>query len=61
MKKNMYVQPTLTVEEIEAQLMASLSTHDEIGDGQLSKGIEFEAEEEAAAPKSVWEIGRAHV
>ncbi len=55
MKKNMYVQPTLTVEEIEAQLMASLSTHDEVGDGQLSKGIEFEVEEEAAAPKSVWD------
>lgn len=55
MKKNMYVQPSLTVEEIDVQLMASMSTHDEIGDGQLSKGVVFDVEEEAAAPKSVWD------
>ena len=55
MKKNMYVQPSLTIQEIDVQLMASLSTHDEIGDGQLSKGVEFEVEDEGVAPKSVWD------
>ena len=55
MKKNLYVQPTLTIQEVDAELMASMSLHDEIGDGQLSKGIDFDVEEEAIAPKSVWD------
>ncbi|MBR5060898.1 MAG: hypothetical protein IKX24_02005 [Prevotella sp.] len=57
MKKNMYIQPALTVQNIDAEsLMASLSTHDEIGDGQLSKDIFFEEEVESDDPKtSVWD------
>lgn len=54
MKKNMYVQPSLTTQEVDAELMASMSLHDEIGDGQLSKETMF-VEEEAVAPKSVWD------
>ncbi|MBQ6064536.1 MAG: hypothetical protein IJK42_11720 [Prevotella sp.] len=56
MKKNMYIQPALTVQDIDTEsLMASMSVHDEIGDGQLSKEIFFEEEEEDVAPKSVWD------
>ncbi|MBO4314753.1 MAG: hypothetical protein J5867_02140 [Prevotella sp.] len=57
MKKNMYIQPALTVQNMDSEsLMASLSTHDEIGDGQLSKDIFFEEEVESDAPKtSVWD------
>lgn len=57
MKKNMYIQPVLTVQNMDSEsLMASLSTHDEIGDGQLSKDIFFEEEVESDAPKtSVWD------
>ena len=57
MKKNMYIQPVLTVQNMDSEsLMASLSTHDEIGDGQLSKDIFFEEEVESDDPKtSVWD------
>lgn len=57
MKKNMYIQPALTVQNIDTEsLMASMSIHDEIGDGQLSKDAFFEDVDEDAAPKgSVWD------
>ena len=52
----MYIQPALTVQDIDTEsLMASMSVHDEIGDGQLSKDIFFEEEEEGVASKSVWD------
>ena len=52
----MYIQPALTVQDIDTEsLMASMSLHDEIGDGQLSKEIFFEEEEEGVASKSVWD------
>ena len=54
MKMNLYVQPILTIQDVDAVLMASMSLHDEIGDGQLSKETMF-VDEEAEAPKSVWD------
>ncbi len=56
MEKNMYIQPALFVQDIDTEsLMASMSVHDEIGDGQLSKDIFFEEEEQGVASKSVWD------
>lgn len=56
MKKNMYIQPALYVQNLDTEsLMASMSLHDEIGDGQLGKETFFEEEEESAAPKSIWD------
>ena len=56
MKKNMYIQPALTVQDIDTEsLMASMSLHDEIGDGQLGKEILFEEEEAPATGSSVWD------
>jgi hypothetical protein len=57
MKKNLYIQPILTTQSVDAEnLLASMSTHDEIGDGQLGKETFFEEEVKSDAPKaSVWD------
>ena len=56
MKKNMYIQPALFTQDVDTEsLLASMSTHDEIGEGQLSKDTFFEEETEGEAAKSVWD------
>lgn len=50
MKK--YLKPTISKVNIDEVIMAALSTHDEIGDGQLGKETFFEEED---APASVWD------
>ena len=53
MKK--YVKPSIAMVNYEESVMATLSLHDEIGDGQLGKGTFFEDEEAPATNHSVWD------
>ena len=53
MKK--YVKPSIAMVNYDEFIMAALSTHDEIGDGQLGKGAFIEEEEIPAAGSSVWD------
>ena len=53
-----YIKPAIKLQVTEEQLMAAMSIHDEVGDGQLGKGADFdETSEETGVPKthSVWE------
>ena len=52
-----YIKPAIKLQVTEEQLMAAMSTHNEIGDGQLGKGAAFDEAEETGVPKthSVWE------
>ena len=53
-----YIKPAIKLQVMEQQLMAAMSIHDEIGEGQLGKDAAFdEASEETGVPKthSVWE------
>lgn len=52
-----YIKPAIKLQVTEEQLMAAMSLHDEIGDGQLGKGADFDEAEETSIPKthSVWE------
>lgn len=47
MKK--YLKPSIAKVNIDEVIMAAMSLHDEIGDGQLGKGAFFEEEEAAPA------------
>lgn len=54
MKK--YIKPSIAMVNYDEFIMAALSTHDEVGEGQLGKGAFFEEEEAApAASHSVWD------
>ena len=53
MKK--YLKPAIAMVNYEEFIMAAMSLHDEIGDGQLGKGVFFEEEEAPAAGRSVWD------
>ena len=57
MKTNKYIKPvTKHLSTDSEQLLASLSLHDEIGEGQLSKEMNSEFEqEELPKAKSVWD------
>ena len=53
-----YIKPAIKLQVMEQQLMQdNMSLHDEIGDGQLGKGADFDETEETGIPKthSVWE------
>lgn len=52
-----YIKPAIKLQVTEEQLMAAMSTHNEVGDGQLGKGADFDETEETGVPKthSVWE------
>ena len=52
-----YIKPAIKLQVTEEQLMAAMSLHDEIGEGQLGKGADFDETEETGVPKthSVWE------
>ena len=54
-----YIKPAIKLQVMEQQLMQdNMSLHDEIGDGQLGKGADFDETEETGLPKefrSVWE------
>ena len=52
-----YIKPAIKLQVTEEQLMAAMSIHDEVGDGQLGKGADFDETEETGIPKthSVWE------
>lgn len=52
-----YIKPAIKLQVTEEQLMAAMSIHDEVGDGQLGKGADFDETEETGVPKthSVWE------
>ena len=56
-----YIKPAIKLQVTEEQLMAAMSLHDEIGDGQLGKDAAFDEtseEKETGVPKefhSVWE------
>ena len=52
MKK--YLKPSIAMVNYDEFIMAALSTHDEIGDGQLGKDALFE-EEAPAEKSSVWD------
>lgn len=52
MKK--YVKPSIAMVNYDEYIMAAMSLHDEIGDGQLGKGA-FIEEEDAPAASSVWD------
>ena len=50
------IEPSIAMVNYDEFIMAALSTHDEVGDGQLGKGAFFEEEEAApAASHSVWD------
>ena len=53
MKK--YLKPSIAMVNYDEFIMAALSTHDEIGDGQLGKGAIFEEEQAPAEKSSVWD------
>ena len=53
MKK--YVKPSIAMVNYDEFIMAAMSLHDEIGDGQLGKEAFFEEEEAPAANLSVWD------
>ncbi|MBQ6209753.1 MAG: hypothetical protein IJK42_08290 [Prevotella sp.] len=53
MKK--YMKPAIAMVNYDEMIMAAMSVHDEIGDGQLGKETFFEEEQEAATPSSVWD------
>ena len=54
MKK--YLKPSIAKVNIDEVIMATMSLHDEFGDGQLGKGAFFEEEEAAPAEsRSVWD------
>lgn len=58
--KNMrkYLKPALSVVTLDGEeIMAALSLHDEIGDGQLGKATSFEEEADNSYSnmKSVWD------
>ena len=54
MKK--YLKPSIAKVNIDEVIMAAMSLHDEIGDGQLGKGAFFEEEEAAPAEsRCVWD------
>ena len=57
MKTNKYIKPvTKHLSTDSEQLLASMSTHDEVGGGQLSKEMDAEFEqEELPKMKSVWD------
>ena len=56
-----YIKPAIKLQVMEQQLMqdnmSKMSLHDEIGEGQLGKGADFDETEETGVPKthSVWE------
>ena len=50
-----YIKPSIAMVNYDEFIMAALSTHDEIGDGQLGKGAFIEEEEIPAAGSSVWD------
>ena len=52
MKK--YLKPSIAMVNYDEFIMAAMSTHDEIGDGQLGKETFFE-EEAPAKGSSVWD------
>lgn len=53
MKK--YLKPAISMVNYDEYIMASMSTHDEIGDGQLGKETFFEEEEAPVTGSSVWD------
>ena len=53
MKK--YMKPAISMVNYDEYIMAALSTHDEIGDGQLGKETFFEEEEAPVPGSSVWD------
>lgn len=53
MKK--YLKPSIAMVNYDEFIMAAMSTHDEIGDGQLGKETLFDEEESPAAGRSIWD------
>lgn len=53
-----YIKPALSVVILDGEeIMAAMSLHNEIGDGQLGKATSFEEEADNSYPnmKSVWD------
>lgn len=53
MKK--YLKPSIAMVNYDEFIMAAMSTHDEIGDGQLGKETFLNEEEAPAAGRSIWD------
>lgn len=53
MKK--YLKPAIAMVNYDEMIMAAMSIHDEIGDGQLGKETFFEEEEAPATRSSIWD------
>ena len=53
MKK--YLKPAIALANYEEEIMAAMSIHEEIGDGQLGKETPFEEDAPATSSSSIWD------
>ena len=55
-----YIQPTVDLLNASMSLALMISTHDEVGEGQLSNGVlldQFDESLSSPKPKSLWDEG----